>query len=258
MQAETTMFNALKKAFRHEPSSTPSQHPHSIQGQSKVSAILIQIYRAHVLLNVSFPPDNAAQFTSALLGIYDEHGFIVLDEITPKVGHKWLLEKKQAHVAGRLNGADFHFTSHLIDVREKGGVAFYKMEMPDRIIYRQRRQDFRITTLGRKLNFHSLRGTGNHQILRGYIHDVSRSGLKVILNDDLALEPGEILPSCVLTLPQCEIVCSLEVRFCSHDKNHDTTRVGCRFKQIGSDNRRKIQLLITKLERDKARRLRGN
>lgn len=251
------MFNVLNKAFRSEPPPPSPAQPHSVQERGPVTALLVQVYKAHVLFNVCFPPEEM-RFTSALLGIYDEHGFIVLDEITPKAGHKRLLEKKQVHVAGRLDGVDFHFGTRLIDVREKGGSAFYKMELPKHIIYQQRRQDFRITTLGCNITFHSLRGNSSRQILKGYVHDVSRNGLGVLLDDDVALEPGEILPSCVITLPQGEIVCSLEVLFCSNNRPRGLSRVGCRFKQIDNDARRKIQLLINELERDKARRLHGN
>ncbi len=251
------MFNALKKALGQQTHSTVTPaSPHALTGHSQISALLMQIYKCRVLLDVRLP-EQANHYTSALLGIYDEHGFIVMDGLNPTSGHRRLLDAKRLQVAGRLDGVDFSFSTRLIDVREKQGTAFYKMTLPEQMIYRQRRLDFRIGTLGRKFAFHALRGDSNAQILAGYLHDISRNGVGLILENGTMLEPGEQLASCIIALPDGKVSCTLEVCHCHQGTAPGTTRAGCRFTRIENAARVQIQRLISTLERDKARRLHG-
>ncbi len=252
------MFKALQKVF-----GTPSRasHPmitgHHVKDREQVVSLLIQIHQAHVLLNVTVG-DHKAQYSSALLGIYEEHGFIVLDELTPEEGHHRLLEQHDLKVAGRLEGVEFRFATRLQEAREKSSIAFYKVDLPEEIYYRQRRKDFRIPSRGLATRFHGLRGKGQRQILKGYVNDLSRKGIGLILEDDVSLSQGEVLPSCIIKIPgEKEIAFSLEVRFSRYNQQQQVTRVGGRFRDIDRESLRRICSTINKLERAQARRLHG-
>ena len=251
------MFKELQKAIRGEPSATPPDTDQYLFARKQIVALLIQAYKAHVLLNVSFP-HKKTHFSTALLGIYDEHGFIVLDELTPKLGHDLLLKQKRMQLTGRLQGVDLSFSSKLIEAREKGGVAFYKAELPKRIRYLQRRECFRVTSSGIRIAFHALRGKGTNQMMRGYLHDLSQKGVGVILEDDVDLLQGEILPNCIINIPGVgEALFSLEVRFIESGNRRQLTRLGGCFKDIDPQSLRKIRDTLNKMERVQARRLHG-
>ena len=261
------MFKALNKVIQGEPPATHKSAPSSfhISDLRQIAALLIQAYKAHILFSVSIP-GHQGQFTTALLGIYDEHGFIVLDELTPRVGHKLLLQNRRMHLSGRLAGVDIRLTTELIDAKSKAGVAYYKARMPEDLYYQQRREDFRVPTSGAQIIFHALRGEGGHQIVKGHVHDLSRKGLGVILDDPITLEKGEILPSCSLSMEGETAVegwgggnvsFSLEVCFSASNDQRGITRMGGRFDNINSDGLRKVSQLLNQLERAQARRLHG-
>ncbi len=249
------MFKELQQAIRGEPLPAPADTDQYLEERKQIVGLLIQAYKAHVLLNVSFPAKKS-HFSTALLGIYDEHGFLVLDELTPKSGHDLLLKLKRMHLTGRLQGVDLAFSSNLIETREKGGVAFYKVELPERIRYLQRRQDFRVNSRSTRISFHALRGKGTKQMIRGYVHDLSRKGVGVILEDDVDLQQGEVLSNCIISIPgEGEALFSLEVRFNSSGNRRQLTRVGGCFKEIDSRSLQKIHNTLNEMERVQARRL---
>ncbi len=252
------MFKALQKVLGGSHHPAPTITGHHICGDEQIVSLLIQIYNAHVLLDVRIR-GHESHFSSALLGIYEEHGFLVLDELTPESGHRLMLQQREARVSGRLEGVEFHFNSTMIESREKGGVAFYKMRMPQEVYYRQRRKDFRIPSRSLQTRFHGLRGKGQRQILKGYVNDLSRKGIGLILEDNVSLYQGEVLPSCIIKIPgEEEIAFSLEVRFSSGNDRQQITRVGGRFKDIDPESLRRIRRTINKLERAQARRLHSN
>lgn len=249
------MFKALQKVFRGPSKPPPLITGHRVRDQEQIVSLLIQIHQAHVLLSVSVA-DHEGHFSSALLGIYEEHGFVVLDELTPEAGHRLLLREQKVEVAGRLEGVEFRFDTRLQEAREKSGIAFYKMDLPQEIHYRQRRKDFRIQSRGLTTRFHGLRGKGQRQILKGYVNDLSRKGIGLILQDHVHLVQGEVLPSCIIKLPGTEeIAFSMEVRFCRYNQQQQVTRVGGRFRDIDPQSLRKISRVINRLERANARRL---
>jgi len=251
------MFNVLNKNRGRPDEPTPVITGHHISDHKQITSLLMHAYKKHVLFNASFPGHNA-QFSTALLGIYDEHGFVVLDELTPRIGHRLFLKEKKINLSGRLEGVEMQFSTHLNEAREKGGIAFYKIRMPESVYYRQRRHDFRIASTGANISFHGLRGKGVNQMLKGYVSDISRSGVGVMLEDDVTLDQGEVLSSCIISMPgEGEVTFSMEVRFCFNNNRAQVTRIGGRYLEIDNASLRKIAYYISELERARARRLHG-
>lgn len=251
------MFSGL---FHKESAKTGKVHAgrstYKITSPKQIIALLNQAHRTHSLLFTRFK-NQSEQFTTALLGVYPKHGFLVLDELSPREGHELLLEREQVQVSGKLEGVDLRFNTQLLEAGEKSGIAFYKMAMPESVIYRQLRQEHRVSTGALKMSFHGSRGQGYQQALRGYVCDLSRSGMGVILEEMPTLYPGDLLPACTLVIPdKGEILFSLEVRHSRPNKERGITRIGGRFEQIDADSRRKIIRLINKLEREKCKRQR--
>ncbi len=252
------MFNILRKDER-QPGVGEILASASFQvfNPKQINLLLTHAYETHALLLAYFK-DHSEQFTTALLGVYPKHGFIVLDELSPKQGHDLLLEKKECKVTGKLDGVDLRFSTRLIEARSKAGIAFYKVTIPETVLYRQRREDFRISTGAQSIPFHGYRGQGYQQALRGSVVDISRNGMGIVLDDTINLFPGDLLPACTVTLPDKEqILFSLEARSVHQNRHRGTCRIGGRFAEIDQRSRRKIVHLLKKLERQQCQRLRG-
>lgn len=217
---------------------------------------MVQACSNHVLFNLKFS-GLESRFSTALVGIYDEHGFVVLDELTPEEGNGLLKIRQQATLSGRLSGVLLTFTTRLIEAREKNGIAYYKVMFPEAVKHRQQRKSPRVPTNGAGIPFHALRGKGNHQMLRGYVTDLSKKGVGLVLiEDDVSLQRGEILPSCIIDIPDLgEVTFSLEISFSSRDSREPITRIGGRFRDIDARSLQRVRRQIDKMEQVRQRRL---
>lgn len=251
------MFDLIRRIF---PDKEPDQQPeqaHHVSDREQIIALLMRASTHHVLFNVRLP-EQQDTFSTALLGIYDEHDFIVLDELTPEQGHRLLVNGSKMRLSGRLEGVELNFSTSLLDAREKNGAAYYKCSVPATVLYHQQRNSYRILSRGAGIKFHGLRGKGMRQILKGYVNDLSRDGAGIILAEEIRLYKGEILPSCIISVPgEGEIVFSLEVCFCTSNPQLQVTRIGGKFLNIDSASLQKIRRCLNKMERAQSRRIRG-
>ena len=218
---------------------------------------LVHAHRTRVLFDVSIPT-SMTHYTTALLGIHADHGFLVLDELTPKAGHKKLLKKRQMTLTGKLDGVPLKFKTRLIETRQQKGVAFYKAEIPESLFYMQRRQEFRITNTEAPIPFQAQQDNDNPEILRGHVHDLSHNGTGMILEGKVNLEKGDILQNCLITPPgKGKIPFVLRVYHSKYHKKRDLTRIGGYIEEIDKSSKRRIANIIIQLEREYALRLSG-
>jgi len=251
------MFDLLRRIFSDKAPNPPPAANHQVDETEQILALLIRASTHKVLFSVRLPEHNNT-FSTALLGIYDEHEFIVLDELSPEQGHRLLEIGGVMELSGRLEGVELCFTTSLLEIREKNGVAYYKTGMPTRLEYYQHRTAFRIPSRALGISFHGLRGKGMRQIVKGYVNDLSRDGAGIILTEGIDLYKGEILPSCIISVPgEGEIAFSLEVCFCNRKAQQQITRIGGRFKNIDHVSLQKIRRSLNRLERIQTRRSRG-
>ncbi|MCP4286297.1 MAG: flagellar brake protein [Gammaproteobacteria bacterium] len=248
------MFQLLRRIFPDKQLDAPSITEHWVEEREQIVALLMRSSINHVLFSVQLP-EQQDTFSTALLGIYDEHGFIILDELTPEQGHRLLKAGMTIEISGRLDGVALNFETSLLEIREKNGIAYYKTRLPTSLNHRQQRNAYRIPSRSLGISFHGLRGKGIQQIVRGYVNDLSRNGVGIILAERVRLYQGEILSSCIISVPdEGEIAFSLEVCFCTKIPQREATRIGGKFKNIDHASLQKIRRSLNKIERVRARR----
>jgi len=250
------MFDSLRNALSGESEKKAGYKSEFILDSSQqITPLLKQIHKAHTLLNANFTDSNNT-YSTAILGIYPEHGFLVLDELTPKSGHRLFTETNETMIRCRQEGVEVAFKCALLEAREKDGVAFYKVSIPPVLRYMQRRQDHRVATRGHSIPFHAYFEQSGGRPLRGDLFDISRKGLGIVLHESLKLNPGDILTSCTIKLPEDgKALFSLEVRYFIQSKSSKTTQMGGRFVNIDNESLQKISHTISLLERAEAKRL---
>jgi c-di-GMP-binding flagellar brake protein YcgR len=249
------MFGIMKNILPRTRQEIPADDEFRVETKDQVVALLVRASSTHVLFRVELPGQEHT-FSTALLGIYDEHDFIILDELSPETGHRLLRNGDKISLSGRLDGVVLRFSAQLLEVRKKNGIAFYKATLPPNLYYGQQRSACRIPSSGADINFHALRGRGSSQILKGYVSDLSREGVGIILTEEVELYQGEIIPSCIVRLPdEGEVSFSLEVCFCKQNAKQQVTRVGGKFTQIDPSSLQKIRKVLYRMERKHTRRL---
>ena len=255
------MLKALQQTTRSpEQRRSKRDSGYQIRTPANMLPLLTQALRTRLLFDVSIPTSET-HYTTALLGIYRDHGFLVMDELTPRVGHKKLLKQRRMTLTGKLDGVPLRFSTRLIESREQKGMAFYKVEIPESLFYMQRRQEFRIAVTEARIPFQAQRDDGSQEILKGYVYDLSRNGMGLNLEGEVALERDEILKNCVIT-PEVftdegngAIPFTMKVCHAAYHKKRKHTRIGGYFENIDTRSSSKIAKIIALFERIYARRL---
>jgi c-di-GMP-binding flagellar brake protein YcgR len=253
------MLKALQETVQSpEPSKPKPDTGFQIRTREKMIPLLVQAHRTRLLFDVSIPTSET-HYTTALLGVYDSHGFLVLDELTPSAGHKKLLKQRRMTLTGKLDGVPLRFNTRLIEVRQQKGMAFYKVEMPESVFHMQRRQAFRITATEARIPFHAQREDDSQEQLKGYVFDLSRGGMGLNLEGEVKLQRDDIIQNCVI-MPSGngKIPFALKVCHATYHKKRKLTRIGGYFEEIDTSSRRRIAKIITHFEREYAKRLSGN
>jgi c-di-GMP-binding flagellar brake protein YcgR len=240
-----------------DDSTTQGSSRFAVIRKSSITRLLQLVERRQVLLNVQWPGEREL-YATALLGIYPEHGFIVLDELNPRTGHDTLLARGELTAVGRLEGVSVKLTARLLEARSKDGVAFYKCTFPAQIYYVQRRESHRVSLVGLPAPFRAqLYRAGGERPVTGTVGDLSAEGVGLLLDGDVPLRPGETLSGCRIRLPQGgDVSCDLEIRFAAYLPARQQTRVGARLLNVDKFSRHRIEATIARLERDLARRKR--
>ena len=231
----------------------------AVTRKNSITRLLQLVERRQLLLNVQWPGEQQV-YGTALLGIYPEHGFIVLDELNPRSGHDKLLQRGQLTAIGRLEGVSVTLTTQLQEVQAKDGVAFYKFAFPRQIYYLQRRDSQRVSLIGRPTRFAGQwdRDDGTNTIA-GTVGDLSAEGVGLLLDGELPLDQGDTLTACRICLPQDgDVSFDIEVRHAAYLRTRQLTRVGARLLNVDRFSRHRIEAVIARMEAELAKRKRSD
>jgi len=230
---------------------------YQIANPRKIANLLSQAYRSRILILASIP-GTEDQFTTALLDVREDDGFLILDGLVPQEGHNKFLQSGELELSGRLDGVDIRFKTRLIEDMEDSGLPLYKTELPPKLHYMQRRHDHRVSTGGNRMQFRSAYGSEHRNPVRGYVNDLSRDGVGLLLEDQISLHRNDILPACTIRLPEGnEVVFSLEIRFLHYNRQRGITRIGGKFDNIDKQSRRQIKRIVLEMDRKRCKRLRN-
>lgn len=226
-----------------------------VNRKESIARLLQLAERRQVVLDVQWPGETE-RYGTAILGVYAEHGFFVLDELNPDEGHAKLLERREVHASGRLEGVPLKLSARLSEARNKDGVAFYKMELPHELLYMQRRRSHRFPQSGSPLPFNArVKEQQEVKVLRGMVHDLSADGVGVVFDGQIPLRRGQVLNLCQIQHPrEGSIAFDLEVRHAAYLPDRQVTRMGGRMLNMEKASLRRLRAVIHALEKEFVRR----
>lgn len=233
-----------------------NQHEHQtttekITATGRISGLLSRVRDNHTLLTVTLPNNNKI-FNSIILDIDNEQSQFELDELSPKYGHELLLETGSLQIQTRLDGVDISFSCHLKAVDQQEGIAFYRMALPEVLLYRQQRADFRVPiSAGRPGGIYLVCENGKE--IEGYLRDLSISGVGLRFATTMAeeLKQGEIISQCVLDMPNNKVIqCPIQIRYVNPQHNGKFCIVGAKFIDLSKKDEKAIVRLVTMLDRE--------
>jgi len=247
------MFKVLKQIVAEALGDSKKTPKFLVTKKKEIIALLKQAHKKKAFLTVQIT-DQEESYTTALLGVYPEHDLVVLDELSPTVGHKQFLQKKEAKVTGRVNGVELRFKTRLVGVGSKSDVAFYKVTMPTVMYFCQQRQSYRVSLKGANIPFFSS-GGGTIPSVRGSLLDISAGGVGVILDHKVSLSRGDTLELCAITLPKHgDIKFTLQVDVVRENARGGGMNFGGHFCELSESEQAIIQKYIAEMQRKHAKK----
>lgn len=233
-----------------------SDYQSSTQRVTKPSQIvrsLKLLKEGHCLVNVTVPGHDET-YNTAILGIYPGRELLVLDELNSRDGHEQLLKAGKLKASCRFHGVEYRFAGAVQQVDYQGGIAMYRVALPQLLLHIQRRDHYRVP-VDRETDIQvNLPLTGDPR-LRGHLCDLSQGGIGALFETRSSPNQGQVLPVCSLMLPnQKPIRTELEVRFARLDGQRNVLRVGGRFVNLDKEQERDLARLVAKLQREYLRK----
>lgn len=226
-----------------------------VAAPERILGLLRHVLRAHNVLGVNLAGEQEI-FSSALLEIVPDQHYLVLDELAPRSGHHRVSVGTVVTVRTRIAGVYISFDAEVTGVGQENGVAYYRLPLPERLHYEQRREYFRAPIpLERVVEVQLL--TRDHVRLTGELRDISVGGMSARLRraSGYALAPGDVLPRCMVNLPNLgRLCCGLEVCYAEQGAKLRVPRIGGRFIDLDLRMRRQIEQFVVALDREHHRR----
>ena len=228
-----------------------------ITAPEQIVALLKRVKEYNPLVTVTLP-GSTQHFSSAILDIHPSESCLVLDELTSSDGHSLLLQADKVYIHAKLKGVELSFATRPGTLGHQAGIAYYRLPLPEKLIYRQRRSAYRVP-LGGSVTVTVTLAKGDQGMLEGQLLDISLGGIGVQFllafgahtRLALGLTAGDVIPYCAIAFPDDVRVSSrLEIRNIRHDLDRQVIRVGGRLLDLDREQRRIIESFVTMMDRE--------
>jgi len=226
-----------------------------LAGPVIIHNVLGRLAEARALVEVH-PEGSPQRFQSALLALRHDPRELWLDELIPRDPARSIRPGSRWWVRGRHAGVPFSFAATLLGVELEDAIPLYRLTVPERMRYAQRRAAFRAPVPTPLSLAARLVAVNDGHRLRGLLRDLSAGGCGLRV-EAARLDPRLGETRCSLELPD-----ENRVRFVLEPRHVELVRpgewlIGGRYVDLGRRERRVIERLVARLERDLARRGQG-
>lgn len=229
----------------------------TITNSQQIYSILTAVQKSRTPITIKFE-GSEKYYTSIILKTNLEQQHLIIDEIAPEKGHLLVMQDAAFSIRGSHNGVSLFFRPNVINGSgTENGIAFYRIALPQEMIYQQRRGSFR-APVPRALNIHAtLTASSRNQSLSGRLHDISISGCRINFEGEVApqLIRGDIFENAAITLPEASCISyPLTLKHSRYVRELNETTCGFEFQGIDKTGQRTVDRFVYFLQRE-ARRL---
>lgn len=222
--------------------------------EAEIYVLLKRAFDTRCLLTVYVGPDRTP-FTSAILEVVRDGRYLVLDELTPAIGHERIRVEPRIEVRALVDGIELRFESRVTQIGEQDGLPYYKVAFPPEVLYAQRRRQHRVT-VPMSQGFEVIVTFADEQELRGELRDLSVGGLcaRIRTGELDAKTDRNALAACRILLPgDRTIVSDVELLHIDAPPRPRVPRIGARFVDPSPATKRRIEQFCAELERSQVR-----
>jgi c-di-GMP-binding flagellar brake protein YcgR len=232
----------------------PNANPNFLTDAKKINVLLKNIEEASPICTVTIE-GTSDHFSTSILDVQLESNQITIDKLSPPHGNQ-LLANNKCKLSAIHDGIHLAFPLDSIETDSSRDISFYKVAIPNRIYYPQRRSSPRIQITALHIPFSGI-SERTKATVGGSIFDISRTGLCLgisITNNIARLQRGDSLKNCRITFEDQTISFDLAVRFVkTANKKTGRTMIGGYFENFSSKSRQKLERFVAALEREEIR-----
>lgn len=231
------------------------QPPKVLGTPLEVAANLRMLQESHDPLIITFH-ERALRCQSFLVEVDRENLRIVLDEMIPREGEKYLEAGEPFKVEGFHDGVRVAWECNgTLSITQKEGGRCYVGALPSEVVYHQRRNAFRAALKLSQLVDVEIAGDRLKNTLVGKLLDISAHGCKLRFDGDISerLQLGQIYERFAAALPFGAMTTPVELRHLHFEDRIDTTFVGVRFHNVSGLVQRQIERFVYQLQREARR-----
>ena len=233
---------------------------HLVTRQASIFAVLRSLQKHRSPLSITFKGYGKQNFTSIILKVDLEEGYFILDEITPARGHQQAVTGDLFTIQANDKGVQVVWGNNSVTgVGHSNGASVYKVAIPKKLLYKQRRDAYRAHIARADQVEVKLISYERQKPLFGRIIDISSTGCKIEF--PYPVEPEllekEVFDEISFDLPKTldtSILCAAEARRAIYFENRKVTQCGFRFLNPDGRNQREIDRFVAYLQREARRR----
>lgn len=218
--------------------------------QAEIFILLKRALETRCLLTVFIGSDRTP-YTSAILEVVREGRYLVLDELTPALGHERIQAEPRIEVRALVEGIELRFETRVTQIGAQDDLPYYKVAFPQEVIYAQRRRQHRVT-VPLSQGFEVIVTFADEQELRGELRDLSVGGLCARIRSG-TIDPKQdrhALASCRILLPdERSILSDIEILHIDAPSRPRVPRIGARFVDPAPAMLRRIEQFCAELDR---------
>jgi len=217
-------------------------------------SLLKRLQSSRALVSVTIDKDKTEHNTIIIDVLANEQWFF-LDELNSEIAHKNIRKGRTLHFNGRIKGVQVKFETQVLTVEDNNNIAMYRLALPEKMLYRQRRQHFRAAAnhdqhLGISIPIPL------KQHLTGSIVDISAGGFcsQLDLLERNTIQEQQSIFDATISLPgHNSITCDIEVRSVRHYPEQGYTLVGGKFIEIEPHMQTHVERIVAMLDRNQRR-----
>lgn len=242
------MSNALNAEDAPQP-------PKVLSTPLEVAANLRMLQESHDPLIITFH-ERTQRFQSFLVEVDRENDRLVLDEMIPRDGERFLEAGEPFRVEGFHDGVRIAWESNgNLNIVDNDNGRCYHGALPLEVVYHQRRNAFRAALKLSQLVDVELAGDRLKHSLNGKLLDVSATGCKLRFDGDIGerLQLGQVYERFSAALPFGTMTAPVELRYLHFEERIDTTFAGVRFHNMSGLVQRQVERFVYQLQREARR-----
>lgn len=257
------MLGILKKIFNKKENTTdssiefydsePTKNTNFLTNPIKVNNLLKRIEECSPLCSISMEGTTEA-FSTSIIDVQIDKNCIIIDELFPEYGNELLIKKNKIKLSTRFNGIHLAFELRGIKPGSSRNIAYYKVTIPHRIYYPQRRSSPRIQIISLNTPFSGI-SSRSKDAVSGTTFDLSRTGIGIsIPNNRARIQRGDLIKNCKIDLDDAILKFDLTIRFIKKtNKTTGSLLIGGYFGNISAKDQNKLEHYVASIERKEIR-----